>query len=110
MLAVSQAERGDFDSTAVNGDQGDAVDDLHEEMVVRRRVVQPGAGTDLASLTTRAELDGDEWVINGQKTWNSAGHHCTHEWLCVRTERGSVGHRGLSVIIVPIDAPGPCRL
>ena len=67
---------------------------------------EPNAGTDLASLQTRAVLDGDEWVINGQKIWNSGAHVCTHEWLAVRTDPEAVKHRGISVIIVPIDAPG----
>jgi 3-oxocholest-4-en-26-oyl-CoA dehydrogenase alpha subunit len=67
---------------------------------------EPDAGTDLANLSTRAVLDGDEWVINGQKTWNSAAHRCTHEWLTVRTDLDAAKHRGISVLIVPITAPG----
>jgi 3-oxocholest-4-en-26-oyl-CoA dehydrogenase alpha subunit len=64
------------------------------------------AGTDLASLRTRAVLDGDEWVITGSKIWNSGAQRSTHEWLCVRTDPNEPRHRGISVIIVPIDAPG----
>ncbi|WP_127783179.1 acyl-CoA dehydrogenase family protein [Rhodococcus sp. X156] len=67
---------------------------------------EPGAGTDLASLRTRAVLDGDEWVINGSKIWNSMAQRVTHEWLCVRTDTEVPKHKGISVIIVPIDAPG----
>jgi alkylation response protein AidB-like acyl-CoA dehydrogenase len=67
---------------------------------------EPDAGTDLASLRTRAELDGDEWVINGSKIWNSNASTATHEWLCVRTDPSAAKHRGISVIMVPIDAPG----
>lgn len=69
---------------------------------------EPDAGTDLASLATRAVLDenSDEWVIDGQKIWNSLAHLATHEWLCVRTDPGARKHRGISVIIVPIDTPG----
>src|SRR5262249_41076200 len=67
---------------------------------------EPDAGTDLASLSTRAELDGDEWVINGAKIWNSLAHICTHEWLCVRTDQTAPKHKGISVIMVPIDGPG----
>ena len=67
---------------------------------------EPNAGTDLASLKTRADLDGDEWVINGQKIWNSLAHMATHEGLCVRTDQKAPKHRGISVIMVPIDSPG----
>ncbi|HEY6785900.1 MAG TPA: acyl-CoA dehydrogenase family protein, partial [Trebonia sp.] len=67
---------------------------------------EPEAGTDLASLRTRAELDGDEWVINGSKIWNSLAQHATHEWLCVRTDPDAPKHRGISVIMVPTDSPG----
>jgi alkylation response protein AidB-like acyl-CoA dehydrogenase len=67
---------------------------------------EPDSGTDLASLKTRADLDGDEWVINGQKIWNSWAHMATHEWLCVRTNHDVPKHRGISVIMVPIDTPG----
>jgi alkylation response protein AidB-like acyl-CoA dehydrogenase len=67
---------------------------------------EPDAGTDLASLRTRAELDGDEWVINGSKIWNSLAQISTHEWLCVRTDPDAPKHKGISVIMVPIDSPG----
>ena len=67
---------------------------------------EPEAGTDLASLKTRAVLDGDTWVINGSKIWNSMAQRATHEWLCVRTDPDAPKHKGLSVIMVPIDAPG----
>ncbi len=67
---------------------------------------EPNAGTDLASLGTRAVLDGDEWVINGSKIWNSLAQYATHEWLCVRTDPGAPKHKGISVIMVPIDTPG----
>jgi len=64
------------------------------------------AGTDLAALTTRAELDGDEWVVNGQKMWNTGAHTATHNWVAVRTEPDAPKHRGISMMIVPMDAPG----
>jgi 3-oxocholest-4-en-26-oyl-CoA dehydrogenase alpha subunit len=68
---------------------------------------EPDAGTDLASLKTTAVLDGDEWVINGTKIWNSAAHTATHEWLLVRTDTAaSPPHAGLSVILMAIDSPG----
>lgn len=64
------------------------------------------AGTDLASLKTRAVLDGDHWVVNGQKMWNTGAHTATHNWVAVRTEPEAPKHRGISMIIVPMDAPG----
>ena len=64
------------------------------------------AGTDLASLQTRAELDGDEWVVRGAKMWNTMAHHATHNWLAVRTEPEARKHKGISMMIVPMDAPG----
>lgn len=67
---------------------------------------EPDAGTDLASLRTRAIRDGEQWVITGSKIWNSGAQRCTHEWLCVRTDPDAPRHRGISVIMVPIDSPG----
>ena len=67
---------------------------------------EPDAGTDMAALTTRAELEGDEWVINGQKMWNTGAHTATHNWVAVRTEPEAPKHRGISMMIVPMDAPG----
>jgi len=64
------------------------------------------AGTDLASLKTRAVLDGDTWVINGQKMWNTGAHTATHNWVAVRTEPEAPKHKGISMIIVPMDAAG----
>ena len=67
---------------------------------------EPDAGTDLANLKTRAVLDGDEWVINGTKLWNTQANIATHEWVLARTEPDSLRHRGLSIIVVPIETPG----
>jgi alkylation response protein AidB-like acyl-CoA dehydrogenase len=67
---------------------------------------EPEAGTDLAALRTRAVLDGDEWVINGQKMWNTMAHMSNHNWLAVRTEPDAPKHKGISMMIVPMDAPG----
>ena len=67
---------------------------------------EPNAGTDLASLQTKAVRDGDEYVINGQKTWNTFGHVCTHQWLACRTNVEVAKHKGISIFIVPMDNPG----
>jgi alkylation response protein AidB-like acyl-CoA dehydrogenase len=67
---------------------------------------EPDAGTDLAALKTRAVLDGDQWVINGQKIWNTGAHTCSHNWVAVRTEPEAPKHKGVSMMIVPMDTPG----
>ncbi len=76
------------------------------EMTCALGYSEPDAGTDLASLRTRAVRDGDEWVINGSKIWNSGAQRSTHEWLCVRTDPDAPRHRGISVIVVPVDSSG----
>ena len=67
---------------------------------------EPDAGTDLASLKTRAVLDGDQWVVNGQKIWNTGAHTASHNWVAVRTEPEAPKHKGISMMIVPMDRPG----
>ncbi len=67
---------------------------------------EPGAGTDLAALQTRAVRDGDEYVINGQKLFTSAIEHADYVWLAVRTDPDASKHKGLSVVLVPTDAVG----
>ena len=67
---------------------------------------EPEAGTDLAALRTRAVLDGDTWVVSGQKMWNTMAHTATHNWLAIRTEPDAPKHKGISIMIVPMDAPG----
>ena len=67
---------------------------------------EPNAGSDLASLQTLAVRKGDSYVINGRKIYTSAAHHSTHIWLLARTEPNAPKHRGISILIVPIDAPG----
>lgn len=67
---------------------------------------EPGAGSDLASLQTRAVEDGDDFVINGQKMFTSAAHYASHVWLLARTDTEVRKHRGISLFIVPMDTPG----
>jgi 3-oxocholest-4-en-26-oyl-CoA dehydrogenase alpha subunit len=67
---------------------------------------EPGSGTDLASLKTRAVLQGDEWVINGQKMWTSLIQYADWIWLACRTDPDLPRHKGLSMILVPADADG----
>jgi 3-oxocholest-4-en-26-oyl-CoA dehydrogenase alpha subunit len=67
---------------------------------------EPSGGTDLASLQTRAEEDGDYFVINGQKMFTSAAHNCSHIYLMARTDPEMPKHRGISIFLVPIETPG----
>ena len=67
---------------------------------------EPGAGSDLANVSTTAVLDGDEWVINGQKIWTSLAHVAQWCFVVARTEKGSKRHAGLSYLLVPLDQPG----
>ena len=67
---------------------------------------EPNAGSDLANVATRAELDGDEWVITGQKVWTSLAHQSDWCFVVCRTEPGSIRHKGLSYLLVPMDQPG----
>lgn len=70
---------------------------------------EPGAGTDLASLSTTAVRDGDEWVINGQKMWTSLAQYADYIWLAARTNPDAPKHKGLSVFIVPTTVKGFSR-
>ena len=67
---------------------------------------EPNAGSDLANIATRAHLDGDEWVVTGQKVWTSLAHVSDFAFVVVRTEPGSERHAGLSFLLVPMDQPG----
>ena len=67
---------------------------------------EPGTGSDLASLQTRAVRDGDEYVLNGQKIWTSAAHSAQWMLVLARTSAGAPGRRGISAFILPMDAPG----
>jgi alkylation response protein AidB-like acyl-CoA dehydrogenase len=75
---------------------------------------EPGAGTDLASLRTRAVRDGDSYVITGQKMWTSLASDADYCWLAARTGADDSRHRGISIFVAPMDSPGiertPLRL
>ena len=75
------------------------------EMTFALGYTEPNAGTDLASLQTRAVRDGDEWVINGQKMYGGFGR-ATHAWLAARTDPEAPKHRGISVLVFPTTTPG----
>ncbi len=67
---------------------------------------EPGSGTDLASLATRAVLDGDHYVVNGQKIFTTGGHDADYVWLACRTDPAAPRHHGLSILIVDTSDPG----
>ncbi|MEM9514749.1 MAG: acyl-CoA dehydrogenase family protein [Actinomycetota bacterium] len=67
---------------------------------------EPGAGSDLAGLSCRAELDGEEWIVNGQKVWTSAGHMADVGMLIARTNPTAPKHRGISWMAIDMDQPG----
>jgi alkylation response protein AidB-like acyl-CoA dehydrogenase len=67
---------------------------------------EPDAGSDLANVKTKAALDGDEWVITGQKVWTSLAHQSDWCFVICRTDPASSRHKGLSYLLVPMDQPG----
>ena len=67
---------------------------------------EPGAGSDVASLQSKAELDGDEWIVNGQKVWTTLAHKSDYGLVVVRTDPDQVKHRGISMFIMDMRAPG----
>jgi len=67
---------------------------------------EPGSGSDVASLQTKADLDGDEWILNGQKVWTTLAHVCQYGLVVARTDPEQPKHAGISMFIVDMDNPG----
>ena len=86
-----------------------AVPILRAEMTASLGMSEPGAGSDLASLKTRAVLDGDHFVVNGQKVWTSGAHHADVLLTFVRTDPAAAKHKGISALLIPTDTPGVVR-
>jgi alkylation response protein AidB-like acyl-CoA dehydrogenase len=76
------------------------------ELMVGVGYTEPGSGTDLASLTTSAVRNGDDWIINGQKVYTTHAQDSDYIWLAARTDADAPKHKGISIIMVPTTSPG----
>lgn len=86
-----------------------AVPILRAQITAALGMSEPGAGSDLASMKTRAVLDGDHFVVNGQKVWTSGAHDADVLLTFVRTDPKAPKHKGISVLLIPTDTPGVVR-
>ncbi|OBA81606.1 acyl-CoA dehydrogenase [Mycobacterium sp. 1164966.3] len=86
-----------------------AVPILRAEITASLGMSEPGAGSDLAALKTRAVLDGDHFVVNGQKVWTSGAHDADVLLTFVRTDPNAPKHKGISALLIPTDTPGVVR-
>jgi len=86
-----------------------AVPILRAEITAALGMSEPGAGSDLASLRTRAEVHDDHFLVNGQKVWTSGAHDADVLLTFVRTDPAAPKHRGISVLLIPTDTPGVTR-
>ena len=87
-----------------------AVPIMRAEKMAALGMSEPGAGSDLASLSTRAVLDGDNFIVNGQKVWTSGAHHADVILVFVRTDPDAPKHKGISALMIETDSPGlECR-
>ena len=86
-----------------------AVPILRAEMTASLGMSEPGAGSDLAGLRTRADREGDEFVVNGQKVWTSGAHDADVILTFVRTDPDAAKHKGISALLIPTDTPGVQR-
>ncbi|MET7486964.1 acyl-CoA dehydrogenase family protein [Streptomyces sp. NPDC005538] len=82
---------------------------LRAEITASLGMSEPGAGSDLAGLRTRAVLEGDHFVVNGQKVWTSGAHDADVLLTFVRTDPDAPKHKGISVLLIPTDSPGLVR-
>jgi alkylation response protein AidB-like acyl-CoA dehydrogenase len=79
---------------------------LRNEVIWCQGFSEPGAGSDLAALSTKGVRDGDDFVVNGQKVWTTNAMHGDRIFTMVRTEPGSEKHRGISMLLIDMDQPG----
>ncbi len=86
-----------------------AIPILRAEITASLGMSEPGAGSDLASLKTRAILDGDHFIVNGQKVWTSGAHHADVLLTFVRTDPDAPKHKGISALLIPTGTPGVVR-